>query len=103
MTAAISPLKCSFLFAFIILANVFGADTLSAPEEAPVEVFEVSTAAPSPAPSFKEFETPVVVQLGDIDQPMFESPVAPPPISESHQITGFVITLVSACGVAAAL
>ena len=56
----------------------------SAPVVAPVAVAELSSAALSP------------IQPGDINQPVFESPVAPPPASENNQITETVATIMAA-------
>lgn len=62
------------------------------PVEAPVEV----SGFPSPEPSFKQGDAPVVFQPGDIIQPVFESPVAPPPISDSGRVAGTTATLMAA-------
>jgi hypothetical protein len=55
--------------------------------DVPVEV-PTESVAPSPAPTFQEGDAPVVFLASDIDQPLFEAPVEPPPISESGRTTG---------------
>lgn len=70
--------------------------------ESPVEVPTEMTDAPSPAPTFKEGDAPVVFQPGDIAQPIFQSPVAPPPISEAGRIDGIWMVTLAAMILAAA-
>jgi len=74
-------------------------DTL-APVMAPV------VAVPTEAPSFKEGDAPVAAAAapGDVEQPVFQSPVAPPPISESARTaTASLLAVVVAVIVVAAL
>ena len=70
--------------------------------ESPVEVPTDMTDAPSPIPTFKEGDAPVVFQPGDIAQPVFQSPVAPPPISEAGRIDGAWLVTSAAMILAAA-
>jgi len=55
-----------------------------------------TTTSPTLEPTFKRGDSPVVFQPGDINQPVFESPVAPPPISMAVRIDGlWIATLVA--------
>uniref|UniRef100_A0A7S0ULI2 Uncharacterized protein n=1 Tax=Pseudo-nitzschia delicatissima TaxID=44447 RepID=A0A7S0ULI2_9STRA len=103
-----------FALGFVLTSQAVLGDELSgAPVEAPaileemsdspVEVPTETTDAPSPSPTFKEGDAPVVFQPGDIKQPVFESPVAPPPISEAGRIDGTWMATSAAMILAAAL
>ena len=55
-----------------------------------------TTTSPTLEPTFKRGDSPVVFQPGDINQPVFGSPVAPPPISMAVRIDGlWIATLVA--------
>lgn len=69
-----------------------------APTIAPV------VAVPTEAPSFKEGDASVAAAPGDIVQPLFQSPVAPPPISGSaRSATASLFAVAVAVVVVAAL
>ena len=97
-----------FAFALVLLLasqTVVGDESSEAPVEAPTILEEIT----SDTPVGVETETTTsptlepTIKNGAVNQPVFESPVAPPPISMAVRIDGFWIATLVAIVVLAAV